>query len=73
MKRTEAIARMAGFLSGYVWYREKHPEELLELAGHVILGAEKIGMLPPYSFEVGDRNWKKDRELSSGGNEWDSE
>lgn len=35
--RDEAFeGRLAGFLSTYIWYEEKHPEELLPLAKHIV-------------------------------------
>lgn len=45
MKRSEAVAQMSGYLTGY--FRDKHPEELMALAEHCIRGAESIGMMPP--------------------------
>lgn len=47
MKRSEAVSQLAKFLSTYVWYEERDPEELLGLAEDCIKGVEKIGMLPP--------------------------
>ncbi len=47
MKRSEAISQLAGYLSTYAWYEEKHPSDLIELATHALTGAEKIGMIPP--------------------------
>lgn len=47
MKRSEAVGQMAGYLSGYHWYAEKHPSELLELAQHVITALEKFDFAPP--------------------------
>ncbi len=34
--------QLAGYLSTYVWYEERHPQELLPLAEHCIKGLEKI-------------------------------
>ncbi len=31
----EKIQELAGFLSTYVWYEERHPEELIPLAEHI--------------------------------------
>lgn len=47
MKRSEMINQLAGYLSTYHWYEEKHPEELIGLANEALNGVEKLGMLPP--------------------------
>lgn len=47
MKRSEAVYQLAGYLSTYHWYEERHPEELVELARVALDGMEKIGMRPP--------------------------
>lgn len=47
MRKSEAIRQLAGYLSTFHWYEERHPEELLELAKTAVEGMEKIGMTPP--------------------------
>lgn len=86
MKRSEMVMQLAGYLSTYVWYEERHPEELLELAEHVLNGVEKIGMSPPESLkpipfdENGNQHPLVPGDLKNGvgiwcgiSNEWESE
>ena len=40
-KRKTALYLLAGYLSTFVWYEEKHPEELLDLAEACLRGIEK--------------------------------
>lgn len=47
MKKNDAIYQLAGYLSTQKEFTHRHPEELKELAEHVLIGVEKLGMLPP--------------------------
>lgn len=42
LQRKHIEVQLAGYLSTYVWYEERHPQELLPLAEHCIKGLEKI-------------------------------
>lgn len=46
MKRSEAVYKLAGYLSTMDGFADKHPEELVPVAEWAIDGLEKIGLLP---------------------------
>lgn len=52
LERKYAAAQLAGYLSGYKEFTQRHPMELLELAEHCLDGLEKISNVEiRYIFE----------------------
>jgi hypothetical protein len=42
----EEVRQLAGYLSTYTWYEDRHPGELLELAEHCLSGIDNIKYEP---------------------------
>jgi hypothetical protein len=54
--------------------REQTKMYRLKVAHYALKAAEELGMLPPFSHEVFEKSWNKNRcPVTSSGNEWDEE
>ncbi len=72
MKKQSAINQLAGYISTYPSFSHKHPEELVDLAEHILKGIQRIGLLPP---KITKRKFDFNQQeiIDIEVNEWDND